>query len=236
MDLLAAHGELGAFLLAGVDVAHDALGLGLVDHGAHLRLGVERVARHHLLADRHDLGEEAVLDRVLDDQAAARGTDFALVEPDAEGCAAGGDVEVGGVGQHDVGRLAAALEPDLLHVGFAGVAQEVLADLGRAGEGQHVHVHVTPERLARGLAEARQDVEHAFGDAGFRRQFGQADGGEGRLLGGLQDDRVAGGERGRDLPAGHQQREVPGHDAGHDAGGLARDHGDHVAGVGATSS
>src|SRR3977135_4027525 len=95
----------------------------------------------------------------------ARGADLALVEPDAEGGAAGGDVEVGRVGQHDVGRLAAALEPDLLHVGFAGVAQEVLADLGRSGEGDDVDVHVAAERLARGLAEARQHVEHALGDA-----------------------------------------------------------------------
>ena len=42
--------------------------------------------------------------------------------------------------------------------------------------------------------------------------------------GGLEHDRVAGGERGRDLPGGDHQREVPGHDQPDDAERLAEGH------------
>ena len=52
-----------------------------------------------------------------------------------------------------------------------------------------------------------------------------------RLLGGLQHDRVAGGERGRDLPGRHQQRVVPRRDRADDAERLAQHH-VHDAGFG----
>ena len=126
-----------------------------------------------------------------------------------------GDVEVGRVGQHDVGRLAAALQPDLLHVRFAGVAQEVLADLGRAGEGD------ARRRPCGGRAPGRRSrrspaatLNTPSGMPASAASSAEADGGERRLLGGLQDHRVAGGQRRRDLPARHQQREVPRHDGG----------------------
>ena len=47
---------------------------------------------------------------------------------------------------------------------------------------------------------------------------------ERRRLGRLEDDRVAGRQRGADLPDRHQQRVVPGRDLGDDADGLAPDH------------
>jgi hypothetical protein len=47
-------------------------------------------------------------------------------------------------------------------------------------------------------------------------EVGHVERGERRLLGGLEDDGVAAGERRADLPGEHEQREVPGDDlAGH---------------------
>ena len=106
-----------------------------------------------------------------------------------------GTLEVGDVGHHDVRRLAAALEPDALHVGLAGVLEHALADAGRAGEGDAVDVHVQRERLARRLAEARHDVQHALRKARFHRELRDAKRRERRLLGGLQHDGIAGRER-----------------------------------------
>ena len=52
-------------------------------------------------------------------------------------------------------------------------------------------------------------------------QLGEAQRRERRLLGGLEDDGVAGGERRAELVAAHQQREVPGDDRADDADRLA---------------
>ena len=56
----------------------------------------------------------------------------------------------------------------------------------------------------------------------------EAEAGERGLLGELEDDGAAGGERGAELPGGHQQREVPGDDLRDDADGLARGVGEEV--------
>ena len=70
-----------------------------------------------------------------------------------------------------------------------------------------------------GAAVAGDDVEHAGGQADLGGDLGEGEGGERGELGGLDDDGVAGGERGRDLPGEHQQREVPGDDLADDADG-----------------
>ena len=57
--------------------------------------------------------ENLLVDRSLDEDAAAGRADFALVEEDAEQRAVDGRLEVG-VGEEDVRRLAAELERDLL--------------------------------------------------------------------------------------------------------------------------
>ena len=53
------------------------------------------------------------------------------------------------------------------------------------------------------------------------RQIGQAQRAEGRLLAGLEHHAVAAGERRCELPHGHQERVVPGHDGAHHAHRLA---------------
>ena len=86
-----------------------------------------------------------------------------------------------------------------------------------AGEGDLVDVHVAAEGRAGGRAEAGHDVDDAVGEAGFLGQLRHAQGGQRRLLGGLQDDGAAGRQGRTPLPRLHQQREVPGDDLADDA-------------------
>jgi hypothetical protein len=87
---------------------------------------------------------------------------------------------------------------------------------------------VPTERLARRLAETRHDVEDALGDAGLDGQLGHADRRQRCQLGGLDDHGVAGRERRRGLPGGHEDREIPGHDGADDADRLADDQAQRV--------
>ena len=77
-----------------------------------------------------------------------------------------------GVVEDDVGRLAAQFERDLLQIAGGGLHDQ-LADFGRAGEGNLVDVRMGGQRRARRLAVARDDVDHAVGESGFRDQFAQ---------------------------------------------------------------
>ncbi len=81
-----------------------------------------------------------------------------------------------------------------------------------------------------GLAVAGEDLDHALGEAGLQSELAEADRGQRRLLGRLEDQRAAGRERGGDLPRRHQQRVVPGHDLSADADRLAQRVAEHVAG------
>ena len=91
-----------------------------------------------------------------------------------------------------------------------------LPDLGGAGEGDLVDVGVLDERAA-GLARAGDDVDDARREVGLLADLGEEQRGERRGLGGLEHHGVAGGERRRDLPRQHEQREVPRDDLRGDA-------------------
>ena len=80
------------------------------------------------------------------------------------------------------------------------------------------------------VAVAGEHVERSLGEARLERQLAEPQRGQRRLLGRLQDDRAAGGERRGDLPDRHQQRVVPGDDLGADADRLAQRVAEHVAG------
>ena len=73
-------------------------------------------------------------------------------------------------------------------------------------------------------ARADDDVDDALRYPGLEDQLGEPQRGERRQLGRLQDDGVAAGERGAELPAGDVEREVPGHDQPDDAERLAEGH------------
>ena len=61
------------------------------------------------------------------------------------------------------------------------------------------------------------------GDARLGGERRQSERGQRRLLGGLDHDRAAGGQRRRSLPRDHRCREVPGRDPGGDADRLLQD-------------
>ena len=72
------------------------------------------------------------------------------------------------------------------------------------------------ERRA-GRAVAGDDVDDARRQPRLDADLGEGERGQRRVFGRLQHDRVAGGERRRDLPGEHQQREVPRDDLPADA-------------------
>jgi hypothetical protein len=84
------------------------------------------------------------------------------------------------------------------------------------------------ERRARGTRTG-DDVDDAIGQLGFLDELGEQQGGERCGLGGFQHHGVAAGQRGRDLPRGHEQREVPRDDLPGDANALGVLPGEGVA-------
>src|SRR3954453_7883774 len=70
-------------------------------------------------------------------------------------------------------------------------------------------------------AGSGHDLQDARRQPGLQRQLGEAQRGQRRQLRGLEHDRVAGGQRGPQLPRGDHEREVPRHDQPTHAGRLA---------------
>ena len=165
-----------------------------------------------------------VVGGALDEDPRAGAAVLACVVEDGIRSRGGGTIEIG-VGEHDVGRLAAQLERDALDRRRRAF-HDGTADLGRAGEADLRDVRVLDQPPADDRALAGDDVEDAFGDAGFQRQLGEAEHGQRRQLGGLEDDGVAARERRADLPARDVEREVPRHDEADDAERLAERRGD----------
>ena len=142
----------------------DALDLHRGDQRADVDGLVERIADAEGRHARLELGDEALLDRLLHEEARAGAADLALVEPDGVDEALDGAVEIG-VLEDDVGRLAAELERQALAGAGGGLADD-LADFGRAGEGDLVDIGVIDDRGA-GVALAGDDVDDALGQAGL---------------------------------------------------------------------
>ena len=83
---------------------------------------------------------------------------------------------------------------------WRGVLHDQAAGGGFAGEGDLVDAGVGGERFACFDAEAVDDVEDAGGQE-VADELHQDEDGDGGLLGGLEDDAVAGGEGRGELPA-----------------------------------
>ena len=91
------------------------------------------------------------------------------------------------------------------------------AGRGRAGERDLVDARVLDEVRADRRAGPGDDVDRARREADLGRELGHPQRGQRRLRVGLEDDRAARRERGRELPGRHHQRVVPGHDLAADA-------------------
>ena len=221
----AARDQLG-LRAADLDVAADALVLLGGDERPDERLGIEAGARRSLARLFGQRADDVVEQLLGDEESRRRVARLAAVVVDAGEGALDRALDVG-VGQHDVGRLAAELERHALEVAPRARA-DLAADRGRPREGDLVHARVCDERGA-GLAVAGDDVEHAGRDARLEGELAEAQRGERGLLGGLEDGGAARGERGTDLPGRHQQREVPGDDLAADADRLGLRVAEHVA-------
>ena len=128
------------------------------------------------------------------------------------------------VGVDDHAVLASELGHHLLEVTLAGDhlgggTNDLQAHRLRSRERDRLHVAMANERGA-DIALAGQQRDCLGRDSARAQRLHDAQSAPGRLLGGLEHDRVAGGERPRGHPAGDRDREVP---RGDDSGDAARD-------------
>jgi hypothetical protein len=219
-EALAAGEHLRTGLLRPRDPGDHLLELTLVDHGAQVVLVVGPQALR-ARALEHQL-DEPVVDLVEHDQPAARGATLAGIRVRGKGGGVGGRLEVRVVAHHER-VLAAQLEAHLREP-LARDAGDHPSHARRSRERDDGHVGMLDERLARLLAEAVHDVQHARRQPRLLRQPREHERGLGRVLGVLQDSRVAAHERREDLPRDVRDRRVRGDDQPGDAQRLAGDH------------
>ena len=100
-------------------------------------------------------------------------------------------------------------------------ALDVLADVGRAGEGDLVDAGARRARRPRSPSPVTMLTTPAR-QLGLLADLGQQQRGQRRRLGRLEHRGVAARQRRRELPRRHQQREVPRHDLADDAARLER--------------
>ena len=113
------------------------------------------------LIDGRELGhplQDVVVDRAVHEHPAAGRAHLALVAEHAHRRSRHRSVEVG-VGEHDVGALAAEFERDPLEL-IGARALDVLADRLRPGERDLVDTWMGQQRLPRLVADPGDDVEH----------------------------------------------------------------------------
>ena len=146
------------------------------DQRPHLAGRVGRRADLDRQRPRHELADEAVVDRALHQQARARRAHLAAAGEDADQGAVDGGLEVG-VLEDDVGALAAELEADLFHVPGAG-PHDGLADLDAAGEGHHVDVGRRGEIVADLPARTGEHLKDALRQADLGEDPGELQRGE----------------------------------------------------------
>ena len=164
--------------------------------------------------------DQRVVDRLVAEH--ARGGGALLAGVDERGLhERGHDLVEIGVGVDDHAVLAAHLGDHALQVALAGRrlrggADDLLPDRGGAGERDRVHARVGDQPRA-DLALAGQQRERVGGDARGAQRLDEHVGAARRLLGGLEHDGVAGGERGGGHPARDRDREVPRRDHRDDA-------------------
>ena len=168
------------------------------DQRTHEHVGIVRPADADARRDVGDELDEAVVHRAFDEDPAAGAAVLSGVVEHRARHACRGRLEVG-VGEHDVGALAAELERDpLQRVGRA--PHDVLADRRRPGEADLGDVRMVDQPLPGRRPVADHDVEDAFGDAGLERQLGEADARQRRQLARLEHHRVAARQRRAELP------------------------------------
>ena len=199
--------DIRAFADAALDPLVNRFVLHGINQRADVNAFVQRVAQAQLRHARLQAGDEGVGDILLNQQARAGAADLALIEEDRVDQTFDCALEIGVV-IDDKGRFAAQLQRQL-DAGSGGRPPDMPADGGRAGEGDLVQVAMRHQRRACFIA-AGYDIDHARRQTGFGDDLGEEQGAQGRVGRGFDDNCVAGGKGGRDLPSQHQKREIPG--------------------------
>ena len=181
-----------------------------------LRIQVQRVAHPHRFGRLNQQVNKRPVHRPLDQHPRSGDAHLSAVPKDTACHRLGRRLEVG-VGKHHAGRLAPQLKIDALEVRLGRRLEQPPPHRTRPGKGQHVHIHVPRQRVARLGPGAGDDVQHAVRQARVLRDLAQPQQRQRCHFGGFQDDCVARRERGRNFPRGDHQREVPGHNRAHHA-------------------
>ena len=160
------------------------------------------------------------MDRFLDQETRSGRAYLALTVEDSRLGAAHGGLQVG-IGENDVGTLAAKLHRDAL-IRLGGHLHDLAAHFGRSRKRDLVDIWVTDERGTRCRPATRHDVERARRQPRLERNLREEQGGERCLRRGLEDDGAAGREGRGELPARDVEREVPRHNRPDDPDRLAQ--------------
>ena len=200
------------------------------DQRTGLSVVIERSAEADLLGTLDEAVDEFLGDGLLDDESGTSRAHLTGVDESGVERIVQGRLEVG-IGEDDVGVLAAELEGDLLDR-VRGVAGQQTTGDESAGERDHVDVLVSRQRGTSIGARTEDEVA----DSGRQTELLEDLHGEDRSvrgqLGGLEDEGVAGGDGRGDLPRSLQQRVVPRGDERTDADGLMHDLRSHGVGAG----
>lgn len=97
-----------------------------------------------------------------------------------------------GVGEDDIGRLAAELEADLLEIRIGSGSHNAATSSSRTSEGDFADVRVRGDGMASGGTVARQNVDDARREASLDNELGDAEGVDGCLLRRLKNDNISG--------------------------------------------
>src|SRR5258707_57274 len=152
----ATDGNFG-FFLAEFEIRADAVALLFANERTHLGFAIERGAELNALGLLRHGVDELRIDFLFDEDAAARGADFALIDKHAEERAVNSGFPIGAI-EENVGGLATELESDSLE-GVRGALDDNFPDNGAAGECDFVHAGMSDERRPRGLAKAVDDID-----------------------------------------------------------------------------
>ncbi len=216
---LAASDKLCAFVHALLDVGENGLLLFFGDERTEARVLIEGIAGRHFLRALSQLLDHLRMHRFLNQETRSGGAHFALAVEDPRLRPAHGSFQVG-VGEYDVGTLAAELHGDAL-VRRGGHFHDLPAHLRRSRKGDLVDVGMSHERGSSSGAAARHHVERSRRQSRLERDLGKEQGRERGLRRRLQDNRAPRREGRGKLPTRDVEREIPGHDRADDADRLA---------------
>ena len=114
---------------------------------------------------------------------------------------------------HDSRRFTAQLQANLSDV-FRGGSHDFLTGADAARHAHHRHFRVARQLLTHGFTAPQHEVKYPFRQADFIHNFGKSNGVIRGELARLDNDRVAGQQRGRKLAGNQEKREVPRQNAG----------------------